>query len=331
MAKVFLLRFRTPYVVRLHNPLDVIDSFTVLRALMDIASKSGFISIFNSIAKGELAASSILPALRIDNCYRLLVPISTVPATPEKILRDPAFAPIGMVREAILEPYLEFRERCIPIHIALDARGSEVRIRCGNRETSYPRSLFWSFGDLFKRIEETRSRIDRVTATADLYKVRAVMPLTDLWIAFSESVGEDILRSALTLLGMIGIGAAKSRGMGKFDLVVGEPCREDVEVLTDLNAISQKFFTGPIMLLGSYLPQPSDSYEPLLSIVTPNHIYSFAGHAYNEYRLPMVIAAGVGSILWLRKPVKPAIFEVQGGEDFRPRLVFNPVVLDHAS
>jgi len=330
MVEVFLLRFRTPYIVRLHSPLEIVDSFTVLRALMDVASKAGFASVFDSIANGRLAASSILPAVRSNGCYRLLAPISAVPATPEKVLRELAFAPLHVIREAVLEPYSKLPERCLPLRVVLDGGKPGVRIRCGDRESSYPRYLFYSRSDLFRRVEETRSRIDRITAAADLYKIRAVMPLTELWIAFSEPVNEANLRSAIELLGMIGVGAAKSRGTGKFELADGEPCKEDVEALADLETLSRSFSSGPVMLLGSYIPQPEDSYSPSLSIVAPNRIYGSAGHAYNEYRMPMITAAGVGSILWLTKPAKPYVHELQVFEDFRPRLVFNPVVLMYA-
>jgi len=330
MAKVFLLRFRTPYILRSRNPLEIVDSFTVLRALIDIASKVGFTSLFSNVASGLLASSSILPAVRNGNsCYRLLAPMSAIPTVPDKIFKT-IFVPLHVVREAVLKPYSRLGEYCLPLHISYTEK-QEVKIRCGNHETIYPQNIFYSYDDLFRRIEEVKNAVDRITPATDLYKVRSIMSLTESWIAFSGSVNESTLRSALQILGEMGIGAARNRGKGKFELIEAVPCREDIEALTDLEALSQRFSPGPVMLLGSYLPNPRDSYNPSLCIITPNHIYGLAGDAYNEYGMPMFISAGTGSILWFVKPAKPNIYELQVSEDFKPKMIFNPVVLGHAS
>jgi len=333
MVEVFLLRFRSPYVVRLPNPLEVVDSFTVLRSLMDVASLAGFRSLFDSIASGRLASSSLLPAVRVGDCYRLLAPLHAVPMVPEKVRRELSFAPLSVIREALIEPYARLRGGALPLRVSFEAgaSGEFVRLACGGEMRSYSRALFKSPGELFKRVEEIRSRIDRLTAAADLFRVRAVMPLTELWVALSGPVQREVLESALKMLGTIGLGAARSRGMGKFDVVEGRVCEEDVRVLRDLDALAQSFAEGPAMVLGAYLPPDADSYDESLSLVSPNHIYGIAGRAYSEYWLPFVVAAGTGSVLWLRRPVGPVVRETGGFEGLKPKLIFNPLVVWHAS
>jgi len=330
MPQVFLLRFKTPYVVNTSNPSSIIDSFTVLRALANIAIASGLEELSSRISKGELAASSILPAIRAEKCFRLLAPVSALPLVPEKTRKILAFAPLHVIKEALLD-YSRHGAESFPVQVGIKKNGGRevVEIRYGDVAKEYPRELFKRVSEAYEGIDETRARIDRVTLSSDLYRVRAVMPLTEMWVAFSDSVPYESLRQALRLLGMIGIGALKSRGMGKFEVVDGEFCRDDGEAIVDPSIISRDFKEGPVMLLGMY---PSkEPFDPELSIVAPSLVYGIGGPSHMEYKMPFIVAAGVGSVAWLKKPLNPVIEVIEAIEGFKPLLIFNPMVVMHGS
>jgi len=181
---------------------------------------------------------------------------------------------------------------------------------------------------LFEKIEEYHNRIDRVTGSADLFRLEGWKANTPLWVCFEgSSEALSHIEPLLKILGELGLGAYRSRGWGAFKVVEGiEPCDVDVKVL-DRNS---GWEIGYNFLLGSMLPgEPRDWLDENHSFAPPTIISGIAGPVFEEYRLPLIKALGVGGLVYARRKPRASIVWIRTSVPGQKAwIVFNPLVVN---
>ncbi|GAB6943353.1 type III-A CRISPR-associated RAMP protein Csm4 [Vulcanisaeta sp. JCM 14467] len=132
----------------------------------------------------------------------------------------------------------------------VDVDDGAVRVRCGGREYRH-------VGDYGVRVGIQRNVLGRVFNNADTYRVAAFQPIVDYVLYFTLREGADMgrARTALEVLGKVGIGGERSVGLGHFTVI-------------DVSTIDYPWDSGShALLLGTALPRRSEVIGCVNSIV----------------------------------------------------------------
>ncbi len=341
MIKVYAIRFRTPYHVGWREPSKIVESVTVHRALISLSYEI-YGAHGNNIVKSiiETKLSSLLPSIRVDNkCYKPLIPYPPIPSKPKPEKAGIEWATLNAALEI-----LPMIGRCITDHgeiplmlfesgrtkILCNGSSHEIGVRVLKGKgilASDEEKLEQYLKEYFKPFEEMgiwRNRIDRITGSADLYRVLAFRARTDLiLIAYQDPNIVYPLQEMLQILGKLGLGGLRSYGFGKFDVWKANICEEGLKM--GFEAYVGLKGSRTYLSLGSYLGEDIE-WERNKSFVRPKEIQGYSGPSYEEYILPIVRYASSGSILYLKQPPRPRLIEISASI-FKPLLIFNPLLI----
>ena len=338
-----LIRFRKGYRVGFREPEQIIDHSTILRAVLSVAYMIGDSVLISKI--GEYAASSPFPAVPcIEGSVKLLIPFPPLPMIGKETKK------ISWITLKAAVKLLEHLRSCLRhggtpiVYLKVYNTDRTLVVKCYHSKESVPLCEFYVRGSVacdedeidkftedvtsvFFPIEEIHSRIDRVTNAADLYRVTGYGHRYYLWLAIS--CPDDLIphvETALNILSRMGIGSCRSRGWGQFEILdVGKDlniCKEDSEAL--LNYCGRVSNTFNILLgalkLGPWIDQQ-------YSFVKFRVISGISGSPVTTYKLPVLIVADSGSIVYIRDAERyNAILKVKTNiPDFEPAMIFNPL------
>jgi len=339
--RLFFLEFPKGYHVGWRKASMIVDHTTLLRALASVAYMVDDQFLVNEIVEGKLATSSLLPSLASADrqCYRLLTVFPTLPSLVKLSKLGVSWATLPAVREVLV-----FVRECVEgggAPVIVGGGDDFIEIGCGDRSLRLKvvERIACVDGDdcrllgkprlpLFEKIEEYHNRIDRVTGSADLFRLEGWKTNTPLWACFkgsSEALAH--VESLLKILGELGLGAYRSRGWGAFRVVEDvKPCDIDGKVL-DRNT---GWETGYNLLLGSILPgEPRGWLDESRSFALPTVIGGIAGPVFEEYRLPLIRALGVGGLVYAKSKPRARVVWVRTSVPGRGVwIVFNPLVVN---
>ena len=343
-TKVMVLRFLSPYHVGWRTPSPLIDHTTVLRALASLSYSLGIPGLAKAISNGEVRASSILPAGRQGGVVRLLVPFPFIPVLTKKIGVGHTYMPLEEIPALLSAINNCFGSGRVPY---IRSQGDDVWLFCdGQKVAAIHRpglkdkkgASVVSLSDKMPVFDEVtkivavrhyRNRIDRVTGSADVYQLRGYFMKGAAWIAVQGEKSElAAIAELLKILGELGIGAYRSRGWGRFELVEDATIHQE-----DLNALENRCSSCGVLayLLGSYpIDRASNTVE--LSLCRLAFFEGKAGPTYAEYDLPVMRVARTGCIVKMRrKPcartIKIPLPRTPGVKLDEPFIVFNPITI----
>ena len=333
IIKVVTLVFDKGYHVGWREPRRVVDHTTVMRALIYVSHIAGAGKCAELLTRGELEASALLPTIVVGREARLLAPFPKIPCLGKASRIRGLFVTLSTLKQMV-----SYIAKCVSgggTPVAREAQ-DKIDVDCVGGSVQ-PLELYRVKGvaclanecnalapytpeELYELVVEYRNRIDRLSGSADVYEVYGVKPLTPLWLALRG--GEEAIRCGISLLELLqrfGIGGLRSRGWGKFTLNLQPQINpNDLDVLNTLSG----WVKGVNYILG--LMTPGNWLDPEHSYATREVVMGRSGPSMNEYRLPLIYAMDVGSIVFAKEIPKPHVIHVDGG---RATIVFNPVTI----
>jgi len=339
-TKVIVLTFDKGYHVGWREPRKIVDHKTILRALIYVARLINAEKCIERFVRGELGASALLPTIVLDNEVRLLAPFPRIPCLGKAARIRGLFVTLST-----LKCVLDFIAKCVnaegapvaqEVVVGKVGNSERVAIKCVDGlqmtlELERIRGVV-CLGkecdevkphvpeEFFSIVSEYRNRIDRLSGAADVYEVYGVKPFTPLWLAFrGDKKAVDCCLNLLEVLQRLGIGGLRSRGWGKFKIGINMEVKSDDEnVVTSFGGWSKGFN----YLLG--LALPGNWVDVKKSYATRDTVMGISGPPMDEYRLPLIYAMDVGSVVYAKDIPNPQILTINNG---RAVIVFNPVVI----
>jgi hypothetical protein len=347
------IEFTKGYHVGWSRSEEIIDHITILRGLIATLAMTQDHESIGRIINGELKSTAVFPLHTCKGVGKLLVRLPASPHGPGVKKGIVKWSTLPAIRRV-----LEFYEKCDSLggFPLLKSIEDGAVYECRDRDTlryydeekfrvvGDPRILCIEGGDCqhichdkrhyYEYFDEVHARIDRVSGASDVYRLTGIKALVPLWLALI-STSEAILDKAvntLRLLGDIGLGGYRSRGLGRFRLLDVKLAIEDIEVLKKNTFLDKP---GYVYLLGSY-PITEDAVK--LFDIDRAYCYQrllegISGDSYNSYYLPVLRVLDAGSVVYLRETRRGLYYTIpinSIGLSFRPMIVFNPVVI-HAS
>jgi hypothetical protein len=330
---VATLSFEKGYHVGWREARRIIDHTTLFRALLHVAHLTGSGGCAEKLLKGGLEASALLPALPAGKEVRLLAPFPGIPCLGKATRIRGLYLTITTLREL-----LAYISQCLqrggtPVaresklgSVIVDCTGAPAQslelarsgsLACFNDECKA--LVPYALEELYVMVAEYRNRIDRMSGAADLFETYGYKPLTPHWLVFRGD--RDAVECGFALLEILqrfGLGGLRSRGWGRFKLsreVAINP--GDHEVL----ATSSGWRRGVNYTLG--LMTPGEWVDLERTFATREVVMGRSGPSNNEYKLPVVYAMDVGSIVSAREIPSPRVLSLAGGAV----MIFNPVVV----
>lgn len=342
--RLFFIVFSKGYHVGWRRPEKIIDHVTLLRALMSVAYSLGDEWLAREIASGCLSATALLPAVPVGKCTRLLTVFPTLPAIVKASKLGVSWITLHAAHRVVTLAQKCANTSTWPV---LSSVKDKLLIKCQSGEDKLELDVWRGVAcvpgedcrslqegleapiELFEELVEYHNRIDRVTGAADLYRLSGWAPRVPLWLAVRGE--EKVLRhveASLEALRELGIGGYRSRGWGSFKLVGdARPCSLDMEVLEGYSAWS----TGYNMLLGSMFLERVDWIDGRLSFAKPRIFMGISGQVYDEYRLPVIEAMDIGSLVYARSTPSLVVYKIGTASPHgKAYIVFNPLVVSSA-
>jgi CRISPR type III-A-associated RAMP protein Csm4 len=341
LIKIYAIRFRTPYHVGWREPSEIVESVTIHRALISLAYEIYGVygdNIVKNIIETKL--SSLLPSIKAyDKCYKPLIPYPPIPSKPKHEKAGIKWATINAILEILSRigecitgnrgiPYMLFEtERA---KILCNGSSQEIGVKIlrdrgilASINEDLEQVLKGSF-EPFEEVNIWRNRIDRITGSADLYRVSAFRARTDLiLIAHQDPNTVYPLKEMIQILGKIGLGGLRGYGFGKFDVWEANICEEGLK--ESFEAYVGYKTSGAYLSLGSYLGENIE-WERDRSFIKPKEIQGYSGPSNEGYILPVVRYASTGSIVYLKQLPRPRLIEIEASI-FKPLLIFNPLLI----
>jgi len=332
--RALALRFTSPYHVGWRGAEKIIDSITLHRALIEAAYKLGVGHIVSKIER-DLKLSSLLPSLKIGECYKPLIPIPPLPSRVKASKLRLSWLTLNAAKKI-----LDLARDCGRVPM-LDPVGSKIHVRCYSKvlgelcvderveaATICDESIGEGpLGAFFEKVAIYRNRIDRLSGAADLYAVTGFRSNADLILLYhiSDDTLGNYIHGLLELQSHIGLGGHRSLGWGRYVMIEQDPR------ICDISRDSENLFLwkGPgfYILLGSYYyPTVEEVIDLSGSVINIKLILGRSGPPHAEHMLPYMGVIGTGSIVYLKKQMPPHIEEL-GCSDIPSRIVFNPLVL----
>jgi hypothetical protein len=347
------IEFTKGYHVGWTRSEEIIDHITILRGLIATLAMMQEHDSIGRIINGELKTTSVFPIHICKGVGKLLARMPASPHGPSIKKERVRWSTLPATRRV-----LEFYEKCDSLggFPLLKSIEEGVVYECRDKDTLryYDEEKFKVVGDprilciegddcehichdkrhYYEYFDEVHARIDRVSGSSDVYRLTGIKALAPLWLAListSEAILDKAVK-ALRLLGDIGLGGYRSRGLGRFKLLDVKLADEDIEVLKKNTLLNRP---GYVYLLGSY-----PIIEDAIKLFDIDRAYCYqrllegiSGDSYNYYYLPVLRLLDVGSVVYLRETRRGLYYTIPIdaiGLGFKPMIVFNPVVI-HAT
>ncbi|MEM0040722.1 MAG: hypothetical protein QXZ48_07925 [Zestosphaera sp.] len=322
LVKALQIEFTSPYHVGWRRAESIIDGLTLHRALIALHNLVLRQSPIDPILN-ELRVSAVLPAVMKEGYYEPVLPL---PPLPSRIRPKKAGFEWVTLSAAIslVEDLTKHRRLLITsvkdnkATIKLDSTTRELCIvgrilKLCEENIEVPQS-----GPI-ERFEAVLNRIDRLTNSADLFKISGYKARSSM-IVMLQSNNDNVLRTAeelLKLSGDIGLGGLKSRGLGRF-VIKGE-------AKINTKYFERKACAGYNLLLGSYVLE-DPPVDLMNSFVNTRLLAGYSGPPQDLHILPYLSYAGAGSIIYVNKPPHPVIRPIKTSI-IGSLLVFNPLII----
>lgn len=334
-TELLVIDFVTPYHVGWRVAEPIIESVTLHRALIYIAAitRAGIVDTLRNVR-----VSSVLPLLSVTSkttcntggqsspehsdvgSYKLLIPLPPVPSTiPLKKFE------LRYVTLRGFKTLIESAEHGKLFIHDIRVDNGECIVELENIELGCTKSVIHDKNErldppswILSKTDIHLNRIDRVTGSADVYKITCFKPHTKMGIIIQgEEEDVELAKKLLAILSNMGIGGYRSRGYGKFRLSQGKLCDEEILLTSE-----RRSYKG---LLGSYV---FNQYivDVRESFINKKVIEGYAGPPYDSYTLPRLEYIGAGSIVKTLGPIEIQEYIVKKSK-IGATLVFNPMVL----
>lgn len=321
-TKAFRIEFTTPYHVGWRRAEPLIDSLTLHRSLIALHNLVyGHSRV--EVLINELRTSAVLPIIKKRNFYEPVLPL---PSLPSRIRPKKAGLEWVTLSTAIsLARNLAKHHRLLitsiknnKVFVKLDSVTRELCVeskilKSCDEDVEIPQTGF------IEKYEVVLNRVDRLTNSADLFKISGYRARSGMMVIFQSNNAEalKIAEGLLKLLGDVGLGGLRSRGLGKF--MVEEETRINTEYF------GAGACAGYNLLLGSYVLE-DPPVDLTSSFVNTKLVAGYSGPPQDEYMLPYLSYAGVGSIIRTRTTPNPVIRSLKTSS-IGSLLVFNPVIV----
>ncbi|MEZ0393697.1 MAG: RAMP superfamily CRISPR-associated protein [Desulfurococcaceae archaeon] len=316
MGKVIgVVKFAKGY--RVGGPAPSIPQFTLLRALASAASQVSASGLLKEILSGNVFSTDVLPAVEASGCLKALLPLPRALAKACEALVGfrPSFATASFMSSLARACTSAGRASVLR---CLEEAVKDERVAEGAKEVlGEAEPVILARGDEYKALGrnaleppvasafEQHNTIDRVTGAASPYTLVAARPRHPMAVALQVPDGlEKEVAGALELLGEMGIGGARSRGWGRFE-VLGSVrlCDEDLRALESAIPITGAGGGRAYALLGEL--RLSDAVVKALDLRSsapePREIYGLAPPA-----IPFSFAAlAAGSLVRVVGRLRP--------------------------
>ncbi len=340
MVKAFLLEFEAPYHVGWRRPRALIDHTTVLRALASTAYMVGEEGVGDGVRDGLVASTSILPTARAGGEVIPLAPFPALPLKAGKLRKERYFIPLKDLREVVRGVSECVKGGGVPYVDYADVEGREFLLLCGDEVKAHLHEVAGAGEGVnvvsvkegvtlnsttgISEVKQFKNRVDRVSGAADVYDLRGYVAKGVMWVGVEvDGIPVSKVRELMKVLGMLGIGAYRSRGWGRFR-VLGE---------LELSDVDARFLKGEVnYLLGTY-PFSSDEVDVRRSYVNLARVEGRAGPTHLEYDLPVINVADAGSLLYVvREGLRHRTVRIKAHDALReePFITFNPLVITPA-
>lgn len=317
-TELLVLDFESPYHIGWRTAEPVIESVTIHRALINTAYLVGALSVKDLI---ELKLSSALPLIQSshENCFKMLVPTPPIPSRIPLKKFEIRYVTLRALRrlvklaqkETLFINKIQVERSHGLVELDDDNLGFTNEVLHEESEEIHPPSRVLS------KVDITMNRIDRVTGSADLYKITCYKPSTKLGVILQgDDQSVDYAKKLFMFLSQLGIGGLRSRGFGRFKITSGEVCDKELLIHTPTGSFHA--------LLGSYIL--SDDVDIENSYINKKILEGIAGPTYDSYILPRLEYMGSGSIIKTRGEPKMITRKITAPRH-EPLLIFNPVSL----
>jgi hypothetical protein len=340
MPAVYAVEFTKGFRIGYRKPELWPPASTVLRSLASVAAMIGDKPLLDSILRGDIAASAILPLARCGGYVKPLVPVRlgavasafrraggrgrkveyyfTLSAAAELARAFDSAA--GLHGQKLVEAIAAHMASAVEVVYA----GEDVAVVCGKQEAG---SLKNAEVVKPRPASEHRNAIDRVTGSAVPFVVTYARATRMLLLLDSPPDLDGHLERTLKLLGELGIGGLRSRGLGRFSLEPVALAPDDVRALNKVRPFSRAPSDRYVVALGE-LPILSNTIEWESSLFDVSVVAGFAGPPYAQITFGPLVVTGVGAVVKVRGGATPRADRLDVGSELAPStFVFNPLVV----
>jgi CRISPR-associated protein Csm4 len=340
MPAVYAVGFTKGFRIGYRKPELWPLASTLLRSLASVAAMVSNGPLLDSILRGDVAASAMLPLARCGNCVKPLVPIRlgavasalrraggrgrkveyyfTLSAAAELARAFDSAA--GMRGRQLVETVAAHLAGAVEVVYA----GEDVAVVCGKQETGSLKGV-----EVVKPrpASEHRNAIDRVTGSAVPFVVTYARATRMLLLLDSPPDLDGHLERTLKLLGELGVGGLRSRGLGRFSLEPVALAPDDVRALNKVRPFRKVASDRYVVALGE-LSISSDAIEWENSFFDVSIVAGFAGPPYAQITFGPLVVTGVGAVVKVRGGATPRAERLDVGSELAPStFVFNPLVV----
>ena len=234
-----------------HKPEFLPPAITCLRAMASVAAMAGDTELLNSILNGDISASVMLPLARYNDGFKPLVHLNRgIAIYFSRYIAEKS----GMSFSKKVKPYFtlaaaaalvksfnaslnehgwpelrDVAEKLASIVEIKKTEGDEI-ILCEKREATQLRDINIKI-ETPKLASEHRNSIDRLTGAAKPFVIAYMSAKNMLLLIDSSTQLDDRVETTLKLLGELGIGGLRSRGLGRFTVERVRLTAEDEQTL----------------------------------------------------------------------------------------------------
>jgi CRISPR-associated protein Csm4 len=340
MPAVYAVEFTKGFRIGYRKPKSWPPASTVLRSLASVAAMVGDEPLLDSILRGDVAASAMLPLARCGNYVKPLVPVrlgavvNALRRAGERGRKVEYYFTLSAAAELAraLDSAAGLRGRQLVETVAARLAGAvevvyageDVAVVCGKQEAG---SLKGAEVVKPQLASEHRNAIDRVTGSAVPFVVTYVRAQRMLLLLDSPPSLEGSLKGALKLLGELGIGGLRSRGLGRFNLEPVALAPDDARALSRVRPFSRAPSGRYVVVLGE-LPIFSDMVEWESSFFDVSVVAGFVGPPYAQTTFGPLVVTDLGAVVKVRGGATPRAERLDVGSELAPStFVFNPLVV----
>lgn len=345
MPAAYLVSFVKGFKVGYRKPEPLPPAMTMLRAIASIAAMVRDAQLLDSVLSGQVVVSVMLPLARCCNHIKPLVPanLSIITRISELIAertgvslqrKAKCYLTLSAAAALVRAFNASARGQLVPGIIAERLTG-EVGVKSTRRGEAvlYEQSEATHFdGDIEvvapKQVSEHRNAVDRLTGVARPFVV-TYMSVSNMMLLVDAPVQLDgQLDRALRLLGEVGVGGLRSRGLGRFTIERVRLPPEDERILGNVVPLSRARCGRYALVLGE-LPLSSNTLDWESSFFEVYVVAGYTGPPYAQALYGPLVVTHAGAIVRVGEcNGSPGVGRIELGSGIIPStFIFNPLVI----
>lgn len=347
MPATYLISFTKGFRIGYHKPELSPPAMTLLRAMASVASMIGDTPLLDSILNGYVATSAMLPLTRVGDQFKPLVPLDL---SITKHLSKCVAKKSGVSLPRKVKPYItlaatialvrsfdasarergrpsieDVAERLVGVVEVKRAEDEKVVI-CEKEEAA---RLAGSVEiEVPKSASEHRNTIDRLTGAARPFVVTYASVKNMSLLIDAPAQLDDQLSKVLRLLGEVGVGGLRSRGLGRFAIERAKLSPDDERALERVVPFNMARRGRYLLALGE-LPLSSDALDWRSSFFEAHIISGYMGPPYAQALYGPLVVTRPGALIKVKEDVEgPLVRPVELKTGVLPStFIFNPLVI----